>query len=390
MAIDFQQIYERIKEIGLSAQERQETLEKRRVAARALFNAYADNLDGLRKKVDTALVQDANIRCAYPLDENLDTHLPAPATPMDTTLIAADGSQVIPNRQDAELFGLINVGAIVMRLNSGETPEVFTDSHLLYDDELFTDTGSIISEREISLRRDTAERVKLADLAKSYSHPVITFMDGPIALWGTRDPENASSYHENLLKYKKALSELQERDGVIAGYIDKPTANPVVRLLEIMQASSKDLENLRAYHPMLGVSDRWLFGNKEDPLLKAEERSAVFELQSKATKEDYTAAFGVHFFYLNVGTEGHPWPVRIEVPKWVADDKEKLDNLHAVLIQQARILGGKPYPYLLHRSHEIAVVSFSEKRHVQTMLALEFGNNGDEAPKQVAKNSSRK
>ena len=393
MAIDFQQIYERIKEIGKSVQERRETLEKRREIARSLFNAYAENLDGLRQKVDAALQQDSNIRCAYPLDEFLDMRVPVPDTPMDATLIAADGSQVVPDRHSAVQFGLVNVGAIALQLNSGATPDVFTDSELYYGDDLMTDFGTTLSEGMIALRRDLAERTKLADLAKKYKAPVITFTDGPIELWGNKDPNNAKRYEEAVHQYLGALSRLQEKDVVTAGYVDKPGANLVVRLLEIMQAPADVLDKLKTYHPLLGVTDLWLFGEKKNPLLQPGERAAVFELQSKS-KMLYKGVLGLHFFYLNVGTDGHPWPVRVEIPKWVADDPRKLDNLHAVLVQQCRVLGSKPYPYLLHRSHEVAVVSHDEKRQVEQMLTLELRKNdgeiGEQSGKQSAKDASGK
>ena len=393
MAIDFQQIYERIKEIGQSVQERQETLEKRREIARTMFNAYADDLDGLRQKVDSALQLDANIRSAYPVGEALDTRVPEPDSPMDATLIAADGSQVVPDRHAAVQFGLVNVGAIALQLNSGATPEVFTDSQLFYGDELLTEYGTTLSEGTIALSRDLAERKKLEELAKLYPPPVITFTDGPIELWGNKDPENAKSYDAAMQEYLGSLSRLQENNVVTAGYVDKPSANLVVRLLEIMQADPKDLENLKAFHPLLGVSDLWLFGERKNPLLQPGERSAVFALQSKA-KQKYTGVLGLHFFYLNVGTQGHPYPVRVEVPKWVVDDKEKLNNLHAVLVQQSRVLGYKPFPYLLHRSHEVAVVSFDEKRQVEQMLTLELRRNqgevGELGAKQSAKEASGK
>ena len=387
MAIDFQQIYNKIKEIGQSVQERQETLDQRRRAARALFEAYANDLDGLRAKLDSALLLDAKIRCAYPLDEALDTRVPAPDSAKGT-LIAADGSQVVPDRHAAVQFGLVNVGAIALRLDSGNTPDIFTDSTLYYGDELLTEYGTTLSEGTIALRRDLAERRKLEELAKLYEPPVVTFTDGPIELWGNKDPENAKTYEAAMQEYLGALSRLQEMDVVTAGYVDKPSANLVVRLLEIMQADPKDLENLKAYHPYLGVSDLWLFGERKNPLLKPGERSAVFELQSKA-KQSYTGVLSLHFFYLNVGTEGHPYPVRVEVPKWVVDDKDKLDNLHAVLVQQCRILGAKPYPYLLHRSHEVAVVSFDEKRQVEQMLTLELRRNAGEVGELGAKQSAK-
>ncbi len=389
MAIDFQQIYERIKEIGANAQEREKVLDERRAEARALFNEYADDLDGLRQKLDSALTRDANIRCALPLNEPLDTRVPAPALAMDATLIAADGSQIVPDRHAAVQFGLVNVGAIAMQLNSGATPDIFTDSTLFFGDELLTEYGTTLSEGTIALRRDLAERTKLAELAKNYPAPVITLIDGPIALWGKQNPEDAQLYEKSLNQYLGALSRLQENNAIMAGYIEKPSASPVVRLLEIMQAPAGTLGKLRTYHPLLGVDDLWLYGmNQKSPLLKLGERSAVFELQSKA-KQRYTGTLSIHFFYLNVGMEGHPYPVRVEIPKWVIDDKEKIDALHSVLIQQCRILGHKPTPYILHRSHEVAVVSFDEKRQIEQMLALELRRNNGKVGEQSGKQSAK-
>jgi len=388
MAIDFQQIYERIKEIGKSASERKEVLDERRQRALNLLNEYADDLDGLRKKVDTALVQDANIRCALPLNENLDTRVPTPALPVDATLIAADGSQIIPDRHAAIQFGLVNVGGIAMQLNTGSTPEVFTDSTLFFGDELLTEFGTTLSEGTIALRRDLAERTKLGEIAKKYPAPIITFTDGPIELWGNKDPSNAKSFKKSMQQYLGALSRLQEKGITTAGYVDKPGSNPVLRLLEIMQAPADKLEKLREYHPLLGVTDSWLYGEKNDPLLKPGERSAVFAMQSKS-KEQYKGVLALHFFYLNVGMEGYPWPVRVEIPKWVVDDSKKLDDLHAALIQQCRILGSKPYPYLLHRSHEVAVVSFDEKHQVEQMLTLELRKNDGEIGEQSGKQSTK-
>src|SRR5689334_3422830 len=98
MALDFQQVYAKIKEIGASVQQRKKTLEERRAKARAMFGVYADALDTLREKVEAAKVVDPSVRCALPLNENLDTHLPPPALPLNATLIAADGSQINPDR----------------------------------------------------------------------------------------------------------------------------------------------------------------------------------------------------------------------------------------------------------------------------------------------------
>jgi len=161
-------------------------------------------------------------------------------------------------------------------------------------------------------------------------------------------------------------------------------------LLELVQAQ-KEKEppaNFRDYHPLRGVSDRWMYGEKHNPLLGPGERSAVFAIQSKSEK-DYKGVLGLHFFYLNVGTKGHPWPVRVEIPKWVADNTEQLNLLHAVLVDQCRMMGSKPYPYLLHRAHEIAVVKHEEKYQVEQMLTQELRRQDEEMDEGSNKQSAK-
>jgi hypothetical protein len=131
------------------------------------------------------------------------------------------------------------------------------------------------------------------------------------------------------------------------------------------------------------VTDRWLYS-----FLPGGHRSAIFGLQS-SSRAHYTGDLALHFFYLNVGDEKHPSLVRVELPKWVADDAEKLDLLHATLLEQCRILGARPYPYILHRAHEIAVVRFEEKKQVEAMLEMELRCTGGEVEEKSAKQSAK-
>jgi hypothetical protein len=386
MPIDYVTIYERIKEIGAGARERRKTLEKRRNEARELLNAYASELDLLRSKVDSAKQADPNIRCAVPLNEPLASSHPPPASVKEATLIAADGSQINPDRHAAVQFGLINVGAIIMRLHSGETPEVITDTELFYGDELFPN-GIPLSDGMVALKRDLGERAKLEQLSKEIRGRVVTFTDGPIELWGAKG-EEAQSYSEFVDKYLTILSRLQSRGVITAGYVEKPSADLVIRLLEIAAADDEQIRNLREHHPLLGVSDRWLFGEKDKPLLPASHRSAVFKIQSSSEK-NYKGALELHFFYLNVGADGHPWPVRVEIPKWVSDDKEKLDLLHGVLIEQCKMMGSRPYPYLLHRAHETALVKQEEKQQIEQLLTMELRRNNEDVDDGSYKQSAK-
>ncbi len=79
----------------------------------------------------------------------------------------------------------------------------------------------------------------------------------------------------------------------------------------------------------------------------------------------------------------------MEIPRWVADDVGKLKLLHLALLQQCRVMGARPYPYILHRAHEIAVVKYEEKKQVEQMLELELRRAGGEVEAGSNKQSAK-
>ena len=194
MPVDYQQIHTQIKDIGANAGERRKTLDENRKKARNLLLAYSDQLDVLRAKVDSAKAVDANIRCAYPVNEPLASHFLSAMSVIDATLIAADGSQIVPNRHDAIQYYVINVGTIAMQSGSGNTPEVFTDTQLHVLEE-FDDT--FFSESQIALQRDVDERKKLLEISKKYSGTIIALTEGQLDLWGATDSDNAKDFEKN-------------------------------------------------------------------------------------------------------------------------------------------------------------------------------------------------
>jgi hypothetical protein len=383
MALNFQQVFEKIRQIGLGAQKRRETLERLRKHAFSLLEAWAEKADELNDKLERARQADPSLRCAIPLLEPLNAARDRTPAPARLTLIAADGSQIAPDRHASVFFSLVNVGAIVMQTGSGEAPEISTDSRLLYDDEIYTETGVLTAEA-IEQQRDIAERRKLLELAKQASGPVVALTDGPVELWGAKNG-GEGDYRKNLELHKSILSQLDSLGVTVAGYVDKPGADLVVRLLEIAQFSSEEqFKEVRKQHPLRGVTDRWMYGR----ILNAGQRSAVFGMQS-GSRVHYTGSLSLHFFYLNVGDEKHPSLVRVEIPKWVADDPEKLNMLHAVLLDQCRVMGARPYPYILHRAHEVAVVKLEEKQQVEQMLELELRKSGAEMEEKSSKQSAK-
>ncbi|MEW5867662.1 MAG: DNA double-strand break repair nuclease NurA [Chloroflexota bacterium] len=390
MSLDFLQVREQIKRLGENAPQRARRLQTLRQRARQQLKNSANDLEHLVRKVHlVASNYDPNLRCALPsLEpirgrelEALDSCFPLPNVPGQATILAADGSQITPDRHAPVNYCLINVGAIQMQIGAADAPEISIASQLLYDEELYTPTG-MITDARLALMRDLNERQELARLAQRAPAPVITFTDGPMELWGAKD--NDSEFQKSLDEYLRVLSVLRDLNVTTAGYVDKPAANLVVRLLEVAMLGENELPEIKKNYPLRGVIDKDLYHE----LLGPGERSAIFAIQSRSAQQ-YKDELGLHFFYLNVGQPDHPWLARVELPGWVAQDREMLDQLHAVLVQQCRIMGNRPYPYLLHRAHEAAVVSMEEKAQVTQMISLELRNRGVEvgeiSSKQAAK-----
>jgi hypothetical protein len=382
MSIDYQQVIKKIREIAVTAKQNDEQINVRNGQAIKLLEANANQLQALQRKVEQAYENDPNLRCAIPASETLNAAFIPPDLPSQITLIAADGSQINPDRHAPVFFSLINVGAIVIEPGSGRAPDIFTFSDIKYGEELYGETG-LIGEDLIALGRDLAERQKLLELAEQYPAPVIALTDGPVEIWG---PKGGSSeaYRQTLDTHLVILSRLKERDVIPGGVVDKPGANLVVRLLEIAGMHVEELKDIRKKSPLRGVTDLWLF----QQLLQSGERSAVFGLQS-SSRVHYKGDLALHFFYLNTSGDEQPNLVRVEIPAWVAQDENKLNMMHAALISQSRILGARAYPYILHRAHEIAVVKFEDKQQVEQMLMLELRRNGvpvgDPSSKQATK-----
>ena len=390
MSLDYQQVRQQVRELGENAPIRERHLKEQREQALQHLKEYSRKLEALREKVASARRFDPTLRCALPADDSLgrfealDERFDLPELPKTATILAADGSQIAPDRHAEVLYGLINVGAIQMRLGSPGAPLINVESKLIYDDALFTPSDSLLSEDGLALLRDLKERQMLVELARAAQAPVITFTDGPMELWGAKDAGDSADFKRSLDIYLDVLEALHALGVSTAGYVEKPAAGLVVRLLEVAITPADILPNIKDHHPLRGVSDKFLY----EKILEPNERSAVFAMQSKSAV-NYKGALGLYFFYLNVGRADHPHLARVEIPAWVAVDPLKLDNLHAALVSQCRIMGSRAYPYLLHRAHEAAVVKQEEKAQVTQMIALELRSRGVEVDEISYKQSAK-
>ena len=336
-----------------------------------LLAAYADRLETLRDKVNHAADLVPHLRCAFPTDEPLDSAIPAPPMPENFTVLAADGSQINPSRHTRVEFCVINVGLVKMVRGSGLPPEIHTQSQLLDYDALFLPRGGMISEGMVALMRDLREREALVDLAGELTLPAISMTDGPLELY--REPQESRDFSQTLDRYLSVLSRLQAHNLMTLGYVDKPGSDLIGRLLELVGQSEEELQTYnQRKRKFAGLSDIHLLGKT---LRNPGDRSAIFGIHSQ-TANQFQGDLALHFFYLNVGYPGKPHLARVEVPGWIARDKAAVGLLQAVLIEQARVMGTRPYPYILHRAHEEAIVSIQEHARVEEMIVAECQRRG--------------
>lgn len=383
MPINYVQFQNEIKKIGKNAplqhQKHQELLEKVLQA----FHLAGENPQPYQDRFAAALNFHADLRAAAPPEaEPISAAVSPVPDPTSFTVWAADGSQVIPNRHLAVQFGLINVGLI--RFSGSETPHQEVDTRVLFDKDLINAQGYPIGEEMIALRRDHRERELLLNKALQEDGLVITLTDGPLELF--REPKENSEYKEKIANYQDVLFQMAEKDVLTAGYVDKPRGDLLVRLLEFGEFTQKDLKDkVGKDRPFIGITDAEIFGE----VLKPGQRSAVFRVQSPSTEKYFRNELAIFFFYLNVARRGAPQMARVEIPRWVAENSSHLNLLHHYLWQECQSMGERTYPYILHRSHEVAVVTFKERERLEQMIQQELLNQGldltEKSNKQYAK-----
>ncbi len=391
MTLELTQIAPQVKAMGQNiagqAAARQELVEQ----AKALLKRYAAAFDELDAKVAQAeRVQEAvrfNWVGAAPAGEALDTSFASPSPLSRATVIASDGSQIHPDRHSIALYYLINVGAIVYRHGSGQRPDTHTQPQLFYKEEdLFANKqGLLIPPGVVNVKRDLAELEMLARLAPAYRKdaPLLALIDGRLTLRVIDLPASQQERYQRL--YLDYLNQLQQHNALIAAYIDRPHSSFVLSLLYLASLQKEQIneETLRSA-PFGSLSDSDLFD-----ALPPGSRSAVFRQRAKTNIAYAAEGHAIHFFFLNTAqTAVLPNIVRVEIPGWIAKNPEKLNALHAVLLQQSAITGG--YPYVLARAHELAVISAEEREALDTMMAVTLRQQGLRAEvslKQANKNT---
>ncbi|MCP4541858.1 MAG: DNA double-strand break repair nuclease NurA [Chloroflexi bacterium] len=318
---------------------------------------YADQNEPLRHPARA-------VHAAIPTDEPINGHYPPPDVPDRFTVIAADGSQIQPDRHGAALYYLINVGSLVYRHGSGEAPQAYSQPTMGYTETDVYESGMLVAGNLLDVRRDLAEITSLADLcAVEPPGATVALVDGTILLW-VLEERSEEWRRTKVMAYLDQLNRIRETGAAVAAFTSRPRRAEVTRLLHLASVEGDTNRAKQEPNPLEHLPDRAVL----EKLLPAGARSALF-ISPSSVNHDYYSPEGhtIHFCYVNLAEEDHdPIIARLEFPAWVADDTVLLSLVHGAVVNQARIAGD--YPYALARADELAFVSGPEREAFAEMV----------------------
>jgi hypothetical protein len=307
--------------------------------------------------------------------EPLNTIRDAPARPAEYALVASDGSQIDIERHGVAQCYVINIGRVFLRYGPRPAARLSSAPSLYYrEEDLFLNDGVRripIEGNYLAARRDVEEGVALVGLADEFlllrgNTPVLALQDGTLVRWALANAEKVVQDYF-LQPYLAYLDAMRDRGIPVASYISRPRAPEVAGTIRLMLCPDVDLEQgrgakcsecsdvaagrLPSCSPCQGLADADILADT----LGEGQRGPLFASLSRINIECYGPHL-IHFFYMRVGRE----LARVEMPRWVAENRAAVDLVHALVYDQCA--KGQGYPTALARAHEQAIVRAADRR----------------------------
>jgi len=404
MTLEYERLGPELEQMAIAAARLRAAQAERAAQLRAVLARRASDWTAIEAGLARAMAAHGAdpkyFRAARPLghDEPLDAPIPAPPPPPRATLIATDGSQILPDRHAPFLYYLINIGAIIYAHGEPAAPGIVSLPSIFYptiEDDL-TDDSPGFNKSEVTIARDRREIETLAALALSMQGQparTLALLDQRLLYWPFVGEQNKTE--EAVFAWTAAMTQIYETGALLAGYIDRPGKASVVTLLQTLL--DDDTVNLKELgrRPAAGeLTDADLYAT----LLGPGERSPVFVDVSPANSRfaEENPLIEVCFFYLNPGARGqglgtrdqglgareegsslapNPYPLtpnlaraiaRVDIPRWVAEDPAAVAFVHGLIYDQCKLMGD--YPYVLARADELAVVGRHDEMNLNMMI----------------------
>ncbi|MFN8550915.1 MAG: DNA double-strand break repair nuclease NurA [Candidatus Obscuribacterales bacterium] len=341
-------------------------------------DAVQETIDNALAALDRAIRSPAEFTTR--LDENAGWVLWPVATPLEDigvkhslpvaddayTVVAVDGSQIMPSHHEVHSCYLLNVGMALISYGAKLPPRLETvpklysrpedlyplvDRRRLHIDELYVSLERTIMELEI-LTTACLE-------AKERGLPVLALYDGSLLPWSVEKLPDGYQ-HTYIRRMSEALSTLEHNRIPIIGYLSHSRGADIVNCLRVLicpYETSQCREHCGDLNEedfpcskVWPLSDRVLF----KPHLNLNERSAVF-LSGASVSKLLPREHRNCFSYLNVGEE----IARLEFPRWLIGQDEQLHAAMSMILSQCQ--KGMGYPISLAESHHLAVIKGTDR-----------------------------
>ncbi len=314
--------------------------------------------------------------------ESLDSCIDIPAPPYSHSVFASDGSQIAPSHHEIVYCYLINVGRVMLHYGQSlhplldSLPEVFYQEKDLY----ISKQWGIRLDEWMGYRRTVSEAEILAEMACQWvlppgSHqniPNLAMVDGSLIYWFLNDlPLEARD--QILTPILVAWKQLKKTKIPLMGYVSASRSIEGINFLRL-QTCPHESPNC-----VVNCGDLEKYPcQKIDPLrdatfwshrLQPGQRSPLYRSGLRIL-ELYDESQRIYFCYVHVGSE----VARIEIPAWVAEDTELLNQSLSIMLGQVH--KGYGYPVALAESHNQAVVRGSDRARFFALLEQQLVRTG--------------
>jgi len=302
--------------------------------------------------------------------------------PRDWCTISVDGSHIDVDRHLPIQCYLVNLGGCVLTYGSEPDAFLFNQPRLASEAAELYLIDPVSAHNEISLTgqllgilRTVQELEHLVEVVgKSRANvPALALIDGTLVLWGLSGEGYPAFVRRHILhdRFLPALENLRklaaERLIILAAYVSLPRTSEVANAIRCClcpydnQQCQGFCNNRRAAQAPCdlanGFVDREIFAQ----LLEPGYRSPLYRTNPAAAQE-YYGEQQIYFYYLNSGEE----IARVEVPRWVAGNKDMLDLGHSMIFEQCR--KGQGYPVAISEAHQQAVINGPDRQLFRQMV----------------------
>jgi NurA domain len=300
--------------------------------------------------------------------EPLETCIDIPIPPKIHSVIATDGSQIAPNHHEIAYCYLLNIGRVVLHYGQNRHPLLDSLPEVFYrpEDLYISRQWGIRTEEWMSFRRTASETTVLAELACAAKGeaPALAMVDGSLIYWFLEQlPMDARD--RILPPILEAWQQMRDAQIPVMGYLSASRNIEGMNFLRL-SACPHPAPDCKTHCPnQLEKVPCKLFEQLRDTSIWATQLKPGQRGNLWRSNNQILELYGdqiIYFCYVHVGTE----IARIEVPAWVAQNTDMLDQALGLML--AQVQKGYGYPVAIAEAHNQAVVKGGDRTRFFALL----------------------